>query len=288
MFPSNDACLDFLFQKLYGERPKCPGCNAQQKYHRVRRRKCYSCQKCAHQIYPTKGTIFEGSQTDLLDWFEVILEFHLSKQGVTAKYIQRQTGVTYKTAWRMGHKIRELMNEDAEFLLSGIVEVDETFWGGKTRKIGLTLDEKHKLCFFGMIERGGNCLIYYTEKWDAKTLLPIILSRVKEKSKIYGDDDAAVKKVVNHGYVHGAVNHKARQWRKGEVYSNTIENLWSRFKALTYTHRYISRRWAQNYANEVAFRHNRKKEDRNIFLDILGRIDSTSPAYVFQQSQDFL
>lgn len=106
-FPNDDVCLDYIFHKKYSE---------VEGYYRIKNRKAYSHKTTRHQIHPLSGTIFENSSTPLTVWFHVLFLFSVSKNGVSAKEVQRQTGVTYKCAWRMCKQIRSLMDDDGGFL----------------------------------------------------------------------------------------------------------------------------------------------------------------------------
>ena len=108
-FPDDDSCLKHLFEVRYGHVHTCSKCETKSKWHRLKNRKVFSCQNCGHHIYPMAGTIYEGSTTPLQLWFYAMFLFTKSRNGVSGKELQRQLGVTYKTAWRMGHKIREHM-----------------------------------------------------------------------------------------------------------------------------------------------------------------------------------
>ena len=134
-YSSEDACLDKIFQIRYGNLGVCPKCNEKSTLSRVQGRRCYQCSHCRSQFYPTAGTVFEKSRTPLVDWLYIIYLFTTTRNGVAAKEIERQLGVTYKTAWRMGHKIRELMDEGGPQVFAGIVEVDETYVGGKMKNM---------------------------------------------------------------------------------------------------------------------------------------------------------
>ena len=134
LFPTEKACLDHLFKVRYGTDFYCPGCNRAAKFSRVKARRSYQCQWCAHQVYPTAGTPFDRTRTPLHYWFLVMFQFCTSRNGVTAKEVAGQLGVTYKTAWRMCHQIREYMGTvEGDHFLGGpgtTVEIDETIDGG--------------------------------------------------------------------------------------------------------------------------------------------------------------
>ena len=158
-FPTEDACLDHLFQVRFGEGFDCPGCDREARYSRVTNRRSYQCQWCAHQVYPTADTPFHRTRTPLRDWFFVMFQFCASRNGVAAKEVERQIGVTYKTAWRMCHQIREYMGAlDGNDPLGGVgtaVEADETYIGGvRPGKHGC--GAAGKTIVAGVLERSGD------------------------------------------------------------------------------------------------------------------------------------
>src|SRR4051794_20088954 len=137
-FPDDKTCLDWLWRKQYapdGHTTHCPECDRERRFHRVNGRPCYDCDTCGYHIHPTAGTIFHKSSTSLHLWFYAIHIMTSTRCGISAKQLERELGVTYKTAWRMFNKIRnELMTQDGEQPLLGHVELDETFVGGKPRQ----------------------------------------------------------------------------------------------------------------------------------------------------------
>src|SRR6185295_18525283 len=133
-FPDEDVCLDHLMRVRYGERCVCLGCGKEARFYRAKQRRSFACEHCGYQVYPTAGTPFEKTRTSLRDWYYVMFLFCASRNGVAAKEVQRQLGVTYKTAWRMCNLIRKYMGYvDGDFPIGGhgkTVEADETFIGG--------------------------------------------------------------------------------------------------------------------------------------------------------------
>ena len=124
-YPDEDSALDWLRHKLYPEKIYCPNCEKTTKRHRISTRKVYGCDYCGHQISPTAGTIFHKSSTPLRIWLYVVFQMARTRGGISAKQIERETGVTYKTAWRMCSEIRKRMDENLS-LFSSEVEIDET------------------------------------------------------------------------------------------------------------------------------------------------------------------
>ena len=111
LFPTSDACLDYLKERFDPDGTTCPKCRKPTKFHRLKGRPAYSCQYCRHQVYPTKGTIFERSTTSLQLWFWAVYLMSSTRCKLPAKQLQREIGVTYKTAWRMRREIRALLGE---------------------------------------------------------------------------------------------------------------------------------------------------------------------------------
>ena len=148
-FPNDDACLEWLRNKLYPSKIYCTTCKKSTKHHRIKKRKVYGCDFCGHQISPTAGTIFHDSPTSLRLWFYAIYLISTTRCGISAKQLQRELGVTYKTAWRMFKQIRSMLDENALPLFNE-VEVDETYVGGKRH--GTTgLGAEGKTPVFGML-----------------------------------------------------------------------------------------------------------------------------------------
>jgi transposase-like protein len=157
-FPDDDTCLEYLMQLRHGETLDCPKCGKHGKFHRIKRHPAYECAWCGFEIYPMVGTMFHRSHTPLQKWFYALYLFTTTRHGVPAKELQRQLGVSYPTALRMSHEIRKHMGDaDGTPPLTGHVEVDETYVGGRRPKIkGFTgRSAKGKTVVFGILERGG-------------------------------------------------------------------------------------------------------------------------------------
>ena len=131
-FPDEDTALDWLRNKLYPEKIYCPNCDQPRKFHRITTRKVYGCDSCGYQLSPAAGTIFHKSRTPLRIWLYVVFQMAQTRGGISAKQIERETGVTYKTAWRMCNEIRKRLDENHS-LFSGDVEADEFFFGGEKK-----------------------------------------------------------------------------------------------------------------------------------------------------------
>lgn len=275
-FPTEEACLDHLFQVRYGTDFNCPGCDRPAKFTRVKARRSYQCQWCAHQVYPTAGTPFDRTRTPLRDWFFVMFQFCASRNGVAAKEVERQLGVTYKTAWRMCHMIREYMGAvDGSAPIGGLgrtVQVDETFIGGyQSAQDKRDAGASNKTVVFGMLEHGGDLVTHVVPDRKSGTLLPIIRATVKRPSKVHTDDWLGYGGVGTMGYQHATVNHSLDQYvcRKTGATVNAIEGFWAQLKrGINGTHIHVSGRHLPKYLGEFEYRWN-MRQTPHLMLDRL-------------------
>lgn len=256
-FPNDDACLDYIFREKY----------AVKGYYRIRGRKSYVNGE-GHQIHPLAGTIFEKSRTPLTLWFHAIFLFASSKNGVSAKELQRQLGVTYKCAWRMGYQIRSLMAQDTD-PLTGTVEADETYYGkGGTHKSKF----KNKKAVLGVVERKGRIRVMKAENRRVETVLPFVKKNVMRGSKVVTDEYAGYNKLSYsaYGYTHRNVKHgRGHYVWKGE-HTNTIEGFWGQFKrSVRGTYHFVSSQHLQSYLDEFAYRYNQRNSRVPVFVSLV-------------------
>ncbi len=273
-FPTEESCLDHLMRVRFGERHACEKCGKDARFYRVKSRRSYACEWCGHQIYPTAGTPFDRTRTSLRDWFYVMFQFCASRNGVAAKEVERQLGVTYKTAWRMCHEIRKYMTAiDGDDPLGGpfkTVEVDETFIGGYERN---GQGGKGKTVVFGMRQRGGNIITRIVPNRRSGTLLPIIRKHVKPYSEIHTDElisYGGLSTIL--GYWHKTVNHGAGEYvcRETRTTVNGIEGFWAQLKrAINGTHIHVSAKHLPKYLGEFEFRHNRRNRASTMLDELL-------------------
>jgi len=270
-FPDDEACLEHLMVVRYGREAKCPSCKRETKFHRILKRPVYSCQFCGHQIYPMAGTPFQDSHTPLQKWFYAMYLFTTSRHGVPAKELQRQLSLTYKTAWRMAHVIREYMGAvDGNDKLQGDVEVDETLIGGHIKGQGYQRHSPKKTIVMGMVERGGEVMTKVVNDCKRKTLFPIIKENVHKLSKVHTDDATYYQKLSRLGYIHDTVAHGEKEYVRGNAYTNTIEGFWSQLKrSIKGTHIHVSRKHLPKYLGEFEFRYNRRNSPISMMDELL-------------------
>ncbi|MBU6320918.1 MAG: IS1595 family transposase [Patescibacteria group bacterium] len=274
-FPDEVACLDEMFKRRYGHLIKCPKCSKRAAFHRAKNRKVYACQFCGYQLSPLAGTIFHKSSTPLKLWFHAIFLFSTSKNGVAAKELQRQLGVTYKTAWRMAAQIRKLMGQDDE-PLAGEVEIDETFYGkGGTHQTKF----KNKHAIIGMVERKGKIKAKQLPNRQAALILPVIKEAVVRGSRVITDEYRGYDKLSYsaYGYQHHNVKHgKGHYSWKGQN-TNTIEGFWGQLKtSLRGTYHFVSPQHLQSYIDEFAWRYNNREGISPAFVALLARVSQVA------------
>ncbi|MGB6159342.1 MAG: IS1595 family transposase [Acidobacteriaceae bacterium] len=282
-FPNDEACLRFIAEQRWPDcRTMCGKCKVERKHYPVTGRKAFACDHCGNHIYPMAGSIFEKSTTSLRTWFHAMYLMGSTRCGISAKQIQRETGVTYKTAWRIFKQVRTLMSEDIR-LEGSSVEADEMYVGGKDKNkhfhkrvdSGRPGKDSPKTPVFGMVERGGRVIARVTPDVKAKTLFPIIKERVLPSSTVYTDEFPVYgwMKLEMHGYVHRRVQHQQNVYVMGDAHTNSIEGFWSLVKrGIGGVYHSVSRKYLQSYLDEYAFRYNRRDSSEPMFVSLLGEI----------------
>jgi transposase len=290
-FPDDDTCLEWLWRNRFspdGKTADCPKCKREgvafKKYATKQRRQTWTCTACGHHVQPTAGTIFEGSSTSLHLWFFAIHLMTSTRCGLSAKQLEREIGVTYKTAWRMLNKIRtELMAPD-ETPLSGEVEVDETAWGGKPRlgeivgepgkdlsSAGGAWRQRKKKTVFAMVERGGRVRADVVPSRRAETLQPHVVKYVLPSSTIFTDEWPSYSG-LNRRYTHHRIRHTEKVYVSGNVHTQTIEGFFSNLKrGIAGTYHAVSTKWLPSYLNEYAWRYNHRHASGSMFEALLLR-----------------
>ncbi len=265
-FPDDDACLAHLMAVRYGDVLECPKCHKTGKFSRLRNLPAFSCPWCGHHIHPMKGTPFERTHTPLQKWFYAMYLFTTTRNGVAAKELQRQLGVTYKTAWRIGHEIRKYMGwVDGEGPIGGQgrnpVEIDKAFIGGKDKQ-----GEDDKAIVLGMVERHGEIITRVIPNRREVTVAREIVRVVSIGARVATDEAKAFHNLREYGYAHGTVNHAAKEYVRGEVHTNTIEAFWSWLKrGVNGTYVWVSPKHLPKYLGEFEYRFNLRKQPALMF-----------------------
>jgi len=285
-FPTDDACLDRIKEQRFpGGMALCQKCQKPRKHHRVTGRTAYACDRCGNHIFPLVGTIFEKSSTSLRIWFHAMYLIGSTRCGISAKQVQRETGVTYKTAWRMFHQIRKLMGEDLKLGGAGTpgVEIDEMYHGGRRKNSAgrmLSADCDNKTTVMGIVERKGRILARVTPEFTRMAAFTLVKECVLSGTTIFTDDAAAyhgLPKLEGQGYQHKRINHSQKVYVMGDVHTNTIEGFWSLVKrGIGGVYHSVSAKYLQSYLDEYSFRYNRRDSGNLIFSAILARVSEMS------------
>lgn len=280
-FPDNDSCLEHLKEQRFPNGvAHCEKCSKERKHHRVTGRPAYACDYCGSMISPMAGTIFEKSTTQLRLWYYAMYLMASTRCGISAKQIQRETGVTYKTAWRMFKQIRSLLSEP-DMRLEGLsVEMDETYVGAKrkrgNRRGRPSRSDSSKTPVVGIVERTGQQRVFAKVSDDTtkKTLHGIVRERVMPESVIFTDEYLPYGGLDQLGYTHRRVNHSAGVYVMADgTHTNTIEGFWGLVKnGIRGVYHQVSRKYLQTYLDEYSFRYNRRTQGNLIFNDFLKRV----------------
>jgi len=288
-FASDEQCLKYIQEMRWPDGiVRCPKCGAKE-VKRVdrkadsknRRNWFYLCleKTCHNQFTPTSGTIFHKSHLPLIVWFQAITLVLNAKKGISALQLQRDLGIGgYKTAWYLNHRIREVMAEGPIAKLGGIVEIDETYVGGKQR--GHVGKRKNKDVVIGMRQRGGPLRLVMAEDNKAGTVLDIIYGNVDKGVEQIMTDESNIydfKLTQYHRAKHRRIKHKSKVYVKGDVHTNTVESAFSLFKrGVIGSFHSISIKHLQRYLDEFSYRFNRRADD-HAFMETVRRLAGFAP-----------
>jgi transposase-like protein len=279
-FPNDVACLEWLKEYRWPDGIHCEKCDKVTKHHQMTKRRSYSCQECGNHVHPTAGTIFHKSTTALTTWFYAVYLMAQTRTGISAKQIERETGVTYKTAWRMFRLIRSRLDEDND-PFSGNVEVDETYFGGKAENMHKDKKEgmkrgrgsQNKTPIVGMVERKGRIRAIVVPNVKAETLIPLIEDTIEPLSRVHTDEFNVYDTLEASGYQHEQISHSAKVYVIGDVHTQTIDGFWSLIKrGIGGVYHQVSPNYLQHYVNEYAFRYNHRNDVTPMFRTFLRRV----------------
>jgi transposase-like protein len=228
-FPNDAACLEWLKNYRWPNGIHCEICGQITKHHLMTTRKSFCCQVCGNHVHPTAGTIFHKSPTPLTLWWHAIFLLSQTRGGIAAKQVERELGVTYKTAWRMCKLIRQMLDEDKD-PFTGTVEVDETYHGGKMSGGKRGRGSENKTPVLGIVERGGRIKTEVIPNVQKKTLLPIVEETVEKGTTVYTDELASYNDLKELGYEHSKIVHAHKVYVMGDIQSQTIDGFWGNFK----------------------------------------------------------
>ena len=283
-FDNDEKCRMHLEELRWPDGVRCVRCQSA-KISRMYKRNQFACESCGYQFSVTAGTIFHDSHLPLRKWFIAILLICESKKGMSALQLKRTLGVAYKTAWYLCHRIREAVKDADNSLLKGIVEMDETYVGGKAKNMHKDVRARKihgrgsvgKVAVAGVLQRQGAVIARVVTDTEAATLIPFVEERVLPSTMVYTDEWASYNDLGASGYQHRRVHHSAKVWVRGDAHTNGIEGFWSLVKnGIRGVNHSVSAKYLQTYLNEYAFRNSRRFDTTPMFESFLTQVRKSS------------
>jgi transposase-like protein len=286
LFPTDEKCRELLVRLRWPSGPECPRCKMPVVELDTEKQLFY-CKGCDYQFTVTAGTVFNDSHLPLKSWFLATLLLCEAKKGISACQIQRTIGVSYKTAWYLCHRIRHAMVQADRPMLSGKVEMDETYVGGRNTGRGHENKNENKEIVIGIRQRGGDVRFFHARDIKSKTLAKYIRENVSADVDVIVTDDfvgypKAMIEAGIHGRRHETINHSAKIYVVGDIHTNTVESAFSLLKrGIMGTWHRMSAKHLAAYLQEMEFRFNRRKRS-DLFLDTLRHM-VTAPVLTFEK-----
>ncbi len=270
-FPTDEACLAFIFDALHSRKCSCGG-----EYRPVKGRRQFQCSKCRFQIAPASGTIFHKSDTPLTLWFHALFVFSNAKSGVSAKQLERELGVTYKCAWRILSLIRKALTQNGE-KLKGDVETDGAYFGGRFKSGRNNAKQREaiadKSILMAAVERGGNIKVEVVKSLGSLTATDFIIKNVEpEGTRLMTDKSRSYDRIAR-SYERLSVDHHRGEYVRGNIHVNNIETFWAHVKrSLKGVNKVVSKKHLQAYLDGFVWHYNKRHNDRERFASLLGTL----------------
>ena len=276
-FSDEDICRQYLEAHRWGGIPTCPHCSSD-KWYKIKNTPRYKCGNCKKKYSVTVGTFMENSNIPLSSWFMAIYVIAAHKAGISSIQLGKDIGVTQKSAWFLGHRIRKMFEENHP-LLTGMVETDELYHGGRDRhkkddKLKTGRGAVNKVPVFGLVQRSGKLIYKVVPNTEADTLKPIIRELVDKSSTINTDGHLAYTGLDAEFAGHEVVKHSAKEYVRGTFHTNTIEGAFSQLRRGMYgIYIRMSVKHLQRYCHEFSYRYNtRKMKDADRFEGMLHKL----------------
>lgn len=271
-FHSEDACREFLVDLRWPNGIACPRCGGMT-ISRIQKRGQFDCDACRYQFSVTAGTIFHDTKLPLWKWFIATYLMVESKKGISANQMKRTLNVSYKTAWYLCHRIRAAMGTVTYGPLTGTIEMDETYIGGKKRYKGAGEGGRgvakgestlaSKTIVMGALARDGNLVMRVEKRANRKTAEAFIVAHIADDAPLlYTDGAAHLKMVGDEDTIHQSVDHVNDEWVRGDVHTNGIESAWSLLKrSIVGSYHQLSAKHLPAYLDEMEWRFNNREND---------------------------
>jgi len=276
-FSTDDKCRELLKRLRWPDGAECPRCQGKATELETEKQ-LFWCGACDYQFTVTAGTIFNDTHLPLVKWFMATLLLCEARKGMSANQVKRTLGISYKTAWYLCHRIRAAMVESQKEKLDGIVEMDETYFGGRKKGVTMAEAKAAKQIVLGIRKRGGELRFFQAKDVTARTLQEFIQTNVSDDVEMFVTDEFPVYPYAVKGKIagkHRQIRHK-ETYVRGDVHTNTVESAFSLFKrGVMGTWHKISAKHLSAYLNEMTFRFNRRKSDV-LFLDTLRHMITAS------------
>ena len=272
-FHSEERGIRYLEGLRWPKGVRCPRCDSD-KISRIVKRAQFDCDSCRYQFSVKAGTIFHDSHLPLRKWFAVVYMMCESRKGVAANQLKRVLKIAYKTAWYLCHRIRAALKDADTELLTGTVEADETYIGGRIKGKGRGFRSENKTMVLGAIERGGNIWLVAEGRRCTKKVLHQFIEKHTdpETERIFTDEWKGYQGIEDEDTKHETVTHSADEWVRGDVHTNTIEGAFSLFKrSIVGAYHQVSAKHLPAYLDEFEFRFD-NRHNPYLFRDTLLRL----------------
>lgn len=269
-FNTEDKCRKILEQQRWNGTPACCFCGSVN-VTRLKNGKRFQCneKECRKQFSVLVGTVAENTKIPLTKWFLAMYILSNHSKGISSLQLAKWLDITQKSAWFLNHRVREMLSDNDPQVLSGIVEVDETWVGGKisnkhvSKRKAIGRNE-NKTVVFGALQRGGNVNTQIVKDTTAESLIKAVKDNVQEGSIMVSDENLSYKG-LSKNYKHVSVNHSQQEYVRGSAHTNSVEGFWSLLKRqINGIHHSVSPKHLQRYCNEAAYRYNRKEISQDV------------------------
>ena len=271
-YGTDEACREYLEHLRWPYGVECPKCGSKS-ISRITTRKQLDCNKCRHRFSVTSGTVFNDSHLPLTKWFAAVYLLCEAKKGMSALQLKRTLGVAQKTAWYLCHRIRAAMVDPDAVPLTGTVEADETYIGGKVRGRGHGY-KGNKTAVIGAVQRGGKLRVRALDVPPNKDNVRRFLKETVDDSAgaIYTDESNLYGDLSDRNTRHERVRHAQEEWVRGDVHTQSIESAWSLFdRAVIGSYHKVSKKHLPAYLQEFEYRFN-NRSNPYLFRDVLLRL----------------